>query len=334
MISMYECSACCYSTQRKDTFTRHLNSVVHSKKILQISHHYLDSQNNIKEKVAVSEQKVAVSEQKVAALEQKVADCNYYICKKCDKKYKVEKYLHKHESKCTGIDSLTCPKCKKTFKNKYAKYRHNTEECKKMVSIFEAENVKKIINNNQTYNTNNTNYTNSLNTNNNITNIYVNNYNNTRKDYLQTFDNFFNIVKLANNNILVRYLKCRNMNPHFPENHSIKYEGSRFRIRENNDWNLIHPKTLKNKLYNDCGSEVLGLLDLHKDEISKRLPSNDIYEHLKKKCSPINLQLSGEDKEVKDAILTALMDGTMTNNTPNKIIPKEIAEKLEILAKQ
>ena len=203
-----------------------------------------------------------------------------------------------------------------------------------MVSIFEAENVKKIINNNQTYNTNNTNYTNSLNTNNNITNIYVNNYNNTRKDYLQTFDNFFNIVKLANNNILVRYLKCRNMNPHFPENHSIKYEGSRFRIRENNDWNLIHPKTLKNKLYNDCGSEVLGLLDLHKDEISKRLPSNDIYEHLKKKCSPINLQLSGEDKEVKDAILTALMDGTMTNNTPNKIIPKEIAEKLEILAKQ
>jgi hypothetical protein len=117
----------------------------------------------------------------------------------------------------------------------------------------------------------------------------------------------------------------------FPENHSIKYENSGFRIRENDNWCSIHPRTLKNKLYEDCGSEVIGLLEKHKDNISKRMPSNEVYEHLKHKANFINLEMSGEDKEVKDAMLHAVIDGTMPQNTPNNIIPKEIGDKIPLL---
>ena len=41
---MYKCSVCCYSTQRKDTFTRHLNSAAHTKKSLQKSHHEIQNE--------------------------------------------------------------------------------------------------------------------------------------------------------------------------------------------------------------------------------------------------------------------------------------------------
>ena len=65
----------------------------------------------------------------------------------------------KHEEKCTGIDSLTCPNCKKTFSTKQAKSIHKKNGCKKMVSIFEADNVKQIRNNKCIKTYRNSNYT-------------------------------------------------------------------------------------------------------------------------------------------------------------------------------
>ena len=55
------CSTCCYSTQRKDTFARHLNSVSHSKKTLQKTHHNVDFQNNLKEIVAIAAEQAEIN---------------------------------------------------------------------------------------------------------------------------------------------------------------------------------------------------------------------------------------------------------------------------------
>ena len=57
---------------------------------------------------------------------------------------------------------------------------------------------------------NNTNSLNTINNNKNITNIYINDYGKERKDYLLDCDNFYDIIKIPNNNILVKYLKCKN----------------------------------------------------------------------------------------------------------------------------
>ena len=42
-----------------------------------------------------------------------------------------KKYLIAHESKCKGVDSLTCPKCMKSFSNRHNKSAHiKRDTCK------------------------------------------------------------------------------------------------------------------------------------------------------------------------------------------------------------
>ena len=85
------------------------------------------------------------------------------------RKIKHKKYLIQHEKNCTGVDSLTCPKCMKTFSDRKIKHRHCKNDTCKPASIYEAENIKGIINK-----------INSLNT----KDIYIKDYGKERKDYL------------------------------------------------------------------------------------------------------------------------------------------------------
>ena len=216
---------------------------------------------------------------------------------------------------CKGIDSLTCPTCMKTFADRQTKYKHCKRNNCEPISIFEADNVKSIINNNinNTNNTNNTNCHNTTNntlnnTTNNITNIYINDYGKERKDYLLDYNTFYDIIRVPNNNILVKYLKCKNFNPMFPENHCIKYENRRFKLKENNKWGLINPNALKDKLFYDCGTEVLRAFATHKDIIFCEMPSREAYDFVKKKSNFMELELEGSDKEIKNRMLDVVKD--------------------------
>jgi len=35
---------------------------------------------------------------------------------------------------------------------------------------------------------------------------------------------------------MVKYLEYKNFNPNFPENHCVKYEKRRFKVKENDKW--------------------------------------------------------------------------------------------------
>jgi hypothetical protein len=308
---MYSCKDCNYETNRKDTYNRHLISGKHLRKIAVNS--YQECQN-----VALNCQNVAPNCQNVAPNCQNVSpNCQnvspssnnvVYNCNKCNKIYNSKRYLLQHEKKCKGIDNLTCPKCMKTFTNRKTKYKHCKKNNCKPVSIFEADNVKSIINNNNCNNTTN-NITNNSNTiNNNITNVYINDYGKERKDYLLDYNNFYDIIKVPNNNILVKYLKCKNFNPQFPENHCIKYENRRFKMKENNKWSLINANALKDKLFYDCGSEVLNVFGRHEDQIKNQITNIDQFEEVKKKSNFFQLQLEGSDKEIKDRMLDIVKD--------------------------
>jgi hypothetical protein len=239
-----------------------------------------------------------------------------HVCRKCNKIYKTHEYLLNHEKTCSGIDALTCPRCMKTFSHRHAKSRHCKKNNCKPVSIFEAENVKSIINNNtsQSYNNNNTNSlnttnnTNNTNNINNITNVYINDYGKERKDYLLAYDNFYDIIRMPNNNILVKYLKCKNFNPLFPENHCIKYENRCFKLKENNNWRLINATALKDKLFYDCGSEVLHAFDKNEEKIRMQVKNIDHFEAVKKKSDFLQLELQGHDKEIKNSMLDVVKD--------------------------
>ena len=150
---MFFCDMCGYKTHRKDAFNRHENSNKHITNIILKQQH--DEENVIpkQENVIPNEENVTPNKENVILKCENVAH-NKYICTKCNKIYKTKKYLEQHNKKCNGIDSLTCPKCMKRFTDSGNKCRHIKKNKCKPVSIFQADNVKNIINNNINTNTN------------------------------------------------------------------------------------------------------------------------------------------------------------------------------------
>jgi hypothetical protein len=315
---MYICNVCDFKTHRKDAYIRHENSKKH--KLLIDRFPYQASENAIH----FSEKAIQKSENAIQKLENAIQKSENAIhlcenvshnkekcinyCKKCNKEYKKKEYLLNHEKICTGISSLTCPRCMKTFSSSGNKSKHCKKNNCKPISIFEADNVKNIINNINTTTNSNNNSNNIINSNNNITNIYINDYGKERKDYLLTYDNFYDIVKTPNNNILVKYLKCKNFNPKFPENHCIKYENKRFKLKQDEKWGLINANALKERLYYDCGSEILYVFGKHEDQIRNHIQNIERFEEVKRKANFFELQLEGSDKEIKDRMLDIVKD--------------------------
>jgi hypothetical protein len=198
----------------------------------------------------------------------------------------------------------------KKFTDSGNKSKHCKKNTCKPVSIFEADNVKSMINNNHSYNNNCHNTTNNTVNNNNTTNIYINDYGKELKDYLLEYDNIYDIIRVPNNSILVKYLKCKNFNPHFPENRCLKYENKRFKLKENDRWELINATALKDKLFFDCGSEVLNVFGRHEDKLRHTIPNMDFFNAVKKKSDFFHLQLEGSDKEIKNRMLDVIKDDT------------------------
>ncbi len=310
---MYFCNICDYKTHRKDAFNRHENSKKHIMLLMCNSDQECENVVPNGENVVSNCENVVPNCENVAHNENK----DIYKCHKCNKSYNSQRYLKEHERTCKGIDSLTCPRCMKTFADRKTKSKHCKRNNCKPVSIFEADNVKNIINSHNTNCHNTTNNTNN-NTINNITNVYINDYGKERKDYLLDYNNFYDIIRIPNNNVLVKYLKCKNFNPHFPENHCIKYENKRFKLKENDKWGLINANALKDKLFHDCGSEVLNVFDKHEKEIKKEVPNHETFEYVKKKSNYIELELEGSDKEIKNRMLDVVKDRIDYTNRKEK----------------
>ena len=153
---MYSCKECCYETNRKDTYNRHLTSGKHLRKIA--ANPYQECENvisngenvipNGENVILVGENVIPVGENVIRVGENVAHNENnvIYNCKKCNKEYNSKRYLKEHERTCKGIDNLTCSRCMKTFTSRTNKSRHCKKNNCKPVSIFEADNVKSIIN--------------------------------------------------------------------------------------------------------------------------------------------------------------------------------------------
>jgi uncharacterized C2H2 Zn-finger protein len=184
-------------------------------------HHTTPTRANFKifkeENVASNEKNVAPNEKNVAPNEKIVT--SPYICKKCNKIYKIKKSLIGHETKCKGVDELTCPRCMISFTTRQHKSRHITNNKCKPRSIIHARipNAENITNNINSQNIETQNNINTQNNNNNT--IIVNNYGSERMDYLD-YDKMLEIFKSAYNipSILTKHI---HFNKDFPENNNI-----------------------------------------------------------------------------------------------------------------
>ena len=211
------CEVCKYATNRKYDLKRHQNAVHHTTPTRANSTIFKEKNVASNEKnVSSNEKNVSPNEKNVASDEKNVSPP--YICKKCNKIYKIKKSLIGHETKCKGVDELTCPRCMISFTSRQHKSRHITNNKCKPRSIIHARtpNADNITNNID--NQNNIETQNNINTQNNNT-IIVNNYGNERMDYLD-YDKMLEIFKSAYNipSILTKHI---HFNKDFPENNNI-----------------------------------------------------------------------------------------------------------------
>ena len=249
-----KCFFCNYTTKRKFDLKRHHYAKHYDIKL----NIYNNTQNGEKvhadgEKVHADGEKVHPKGEKVHADGEKVHP--KFICKKCNKIYKSNRYLIYHEKKCNGIDDLTCPRCMNSFTTKQGKSNHLKRNNCKPRSIKYArkpntqniENINTNIENIENQNNIETQY-NIENQNNN--NIIINNYGNERMDYLN-YEKMLEIFKKAYD-IPTLLTKEIHFNIDFPENNNII---------ESNKTNCALIKMNEEFIYKNLNNLVLELIN-------------------------------------------------------------------------
>lgn len=175
---------------------------------------------------------------------QTVVDKCPYHCTKCLEGYKTLEFYKKHIRKCIGIDSLTCPRCMKTYAYRSNKSAHKKENSCEPVSLFVYVKRK--------YGADRD------------TSIFVNPYGSERNDYISDKD----IICLVSNDkytALISYTLLKHFHPKFPENHNVTYFDKFFRIKREERWLRTGKKSLLKDLYNDNKKELLIRLQLMKN---------------------------------------------------------------------
>ena len=289
----FKCVNCLYSTNRKYDLKRHLNAI-HKVVNVEILDKLLSEGN-----VPPNEGNVPPSEGNVPPNEKNVNQ-KEKMCKFCNKIYKTDKYFIEHVKKCKGIDNLTCPKCMISFSSRQHKSRHiNNNNCKARSIIY----AKKTSDNdtNITYNITNI-------TNNNI--IYVNNYGNERKDYLN-YDKMFEIFKKGYD-IPTFLTKEIHFNKQFPENNNIIHLNDKSSlIKKEDEYILKDLNLLVDELIMEKSLHMKDFAIKNKNNICSKLDMNlyeDIIEHL------LNLILSKENLENYKIQIKKIKDMIKNNN--------------------
>ena len=267
------CSLCDYKTIRNYNLKRHHNAL-HLK--------YALKENDNNNVMKIKENVMKIEE-------------NVFYCKKCYKKYKTKKYLLNHEEKCIGLNSLTCPKCMKTFSNRHNKSAHIKNNNCKAKSIIHAVKPDIIINNT---------------INNNITNnTIINNYGSERTDYI-TFDDMIKIIRLGFNTTIPKYIELKHFNKDFPENHNIKYEkNNNCYVKKNGEWKITNIDYLSKKLLNTNYHEINKFYYDKKEKIEENIQNIEIIDIIYKRLNYLDLQVNKKmykdiRYEIKDMIRT------------------------------
>ncbi len=279
------CEECNYTTNKKYNLIRHQNGK-HFKKELKIQNEENVIQNE--ENVIQNEENVIQNEENVIQNEENVKS-HIYQCKKCNKKYKTQKFLINHEKKCNNINILTCPKCMFTFSSRSSKSAHIKKNNCKARSIIHLVN-KETENDNKPslyINGNNNNNNNNI-----INNTIINNFGNERTDYI-TFDDMINIFKCGGDNIIPKYIELVHFNKEFPENHNIKYEKNKGCLIKNDDrWGLTNLDIISDKLFNKNSYELRNYYNNQKTDIEEKIMNIELLEFIYSRLNYLDLYLN------------------------------------------
>jgi hypothetical protein len=270
---MFYCKSCKFLTERKYNYTRHIatNNCIKArqKENIEVFENVPPNEQN----VPPNEQNVPPNEQNVPPNEQNVP--LLYNCKKCNKIYKTKKHLMNHETKCKGIDELTCPICMKSFTTRQHKYRHiQVNNCKaKSIIHSRIPNIQNITNIENQNITNNNNIQN---------NIIINNFGNERLNHITDED--IQRILTSGINTIPLYIEKKHFDKNFPENNNIIYtKENKCKVMENDKWQEKNLELLSSKLIQDNSEYLLLYYDENKSELSEKILDEDIMDHVKNK---------------------------------------------------
>ena len=250
-MTIFKCEFCTYFSDRKFNLQKHV-SRKHCQNIQNLKN-YKNGQN----------------------VNPKVQNVNL-TCTKCNKIYKTKKHLITHESKCNGIDDLTCSRCMMSFTTRQAKSRHILANKCEARSIMYA----RIPNQNNLQNNITNNIDNSVNKT--INNIQINNYGSERLDHI-TYDDIKKLLESGMNTIPL-YIEKKHFNKNFPENNNIKYtEDNKCKVLEDNLWKEKDIGLLSTNLIKQNSEVLLLYCDENDIKLSEDINDADKYEHIKNK---------------------------------------------------
>lgn len=198
-----------------------------------------------------------------------------FICPKCNKIYKDKRYIEKHQEKCKGVDSLTCPRCMVSFTTRQHKSKHVKANKCKARSIIHARtpNIQNIYNDSSIQN---------IETQQNNQNIIINNYGSERMDHI-TYDDVKNML-MQGDNTIPKYIEKKHFDKNFPENNNIVYDKeNQCQIYENNSWKKRKLSMLSSKLVKQNSGELLTFCNHNGTQLSNDIQNDDTFEYIKSK---------------------------------------------------
>ena len=290
--NIFSCEYCDFTTKRKYNLQRHqialhisdISNPDNKKKAIQNEDKAIQNEGKTIQNEGITIQNEGITIHDEEKIIQSINEC--LNCTKCNKIYKTKKYLINHEKNCIGINSLTCPKCMKSFSSHGNKCKHIKKNNCKAKSIIHSSN------NNITPNIN-FNGNNNINGNNNniINNNYINNFGSERTDYI-TYDDMYNIIRLSGINVIPRYIEMKHFNKDFPENHNIKYEkNNNCLIKKNGEWRITNIEHLSKNLINKNSYEISNYYNNNKTKINNAISDIDLIEFIFKKFNYLDLCL-------------------------------------------
>ena len=271
-VSIFTCSLCNYFSDRKYNYVRHI-----------ANKHNNNNENNI---MLASSENVPPGGENVPS---------QLFCKKCNKKYNSRRYLTNHESKCKGVDILTCSRCMVSFTSRKHKSRHiKANNCKaRSIICAREQNPQNVIIHNQTIN--------NIQNNN---NLIINNFGSERLDHISHDD----IIKMlmAGNNTLPMYIQKKHFDKNFPENNNIVYtKENKCKVLENNCWKERDIRLLSSKLIKDNSQVLLLYCDNNEVKIEDDISDIELLERIKHKLVVI---YNKSDNEKYNYIISAVKE--------------------------
>lgn len=279
---VYYCNCCDYDAKVKSSYTKHINTAKHKKKLAEFSQNLADVGNKLHEATKPSDNSLCLK-----SLKNKKHECKY-----CDKVFKHQSSLSKHikysckHNKDEDLKELA-RLLNETIKDKDKELRKMQKQIDKLTNKLQIQNINNITQYNLT------------NVNNAVNNVYLLNYNKTdyshltERDYIRCINDCNHCIKTLIEKVHFNSEKPENMNIYIS---SIK--GNYVMVYKDDSWQIQNKKDQVDDLYNYNEDVLENWYDEYKEKYPHIIQSFQRYLKNKDESDIIN--------SVKEEILLML----------------------------